>query len=180
MGAKQVILTDFVQRDATTRGDKTDFFMDSEAVLKNVESSAELNGLKDRVEVVGLNWGDFPLHLENLDVIFGADVFYDRGGFDPLLATISFLLRRSKPHCRCIVSYQERSSRRSIQWMLEKWGLQATGIPKESFGVFDEKYGRSYENGEGIEVEGFEGDGATEVWGSGSKKQIKEKRAEPP
>ncbi|KAJ3099873.1 hypothetical protein HDU97_002702 [Phlyctochytrium planicorne] len=157
MGAQKVILTDADGRKQ--HQDRTDGFKDGDGWMDGARKSALLNGVESLVEVVGLNWGDLGAAstIKDLDVVLGADVFYDPEQFDGLLATISMLLGNGKDGCRCIVAYEERSSRRSIQAGLEKWGLEAVGL------IDREKVLRDAETGEGILV----GDGSEVSWEKG-------------
>ncbi|KAI9277158.1 hypothetical protein BDA99DRAFT_495036 [Phascolomyces articulosus] len=72
-----------------------------------------------------------------IDYILGSDTFYDPADFENLLVTISFIIHRHNSRCKFITAYQERSAKRSIQYLLDKWGLQCALIPRESFD-FDE------------------------------------------
>ncbi|KAI9348103.1 hypothetical protein BDR26DRAFT_834079 [Obelidium mucronatum] len=115
----------------------------------------------------------FPISL-----ILCADVFYDRVEFDPLVATIASILDGSShPDPVCLMTYHERSSKRCIQHLLDKWGLEAVEISMNSFGVVDGCLGPSVEYlnqdkdvilGEGISVDGVEeGQEAGAGWGPG-------------
>ncbi|KAI9093041.1 hypothetical protein DFS34DRAFT_696720 [Phlyctochytrium arcticum] len=69
------------------------------------------------------------------DLLLGADVFYDPSIFDDLLSTVSYLLRHScTPTAKFLTTYQERSSKRSIQDLLDKWGLRCRILPKKGWG----------------------------------------------
>lgn len=71
------------------------------------------------------------IFFDKLDYIIGADIFYDPVSFDKILCCISFLLHHSPPSVFCLVTYQERSSKRSIQHLLDRWGL--VGEQQEHF-----------------------------------------------
>ncbi|KAI8921805.1 putative methyltransferase-domain-containing protein [Entophlyctis helioformis] len=115
---------------------------DSADVLASMARAADLNGMSGMVRVEPLAWGDFGdgmhkvLHpaaatlqsAGGFDLILGADVMYDPKDFDDLLATVAFILERSPPHAVFLMAYQERSSRRSVQWLLDKWGLAAEQV----------------------------------------------------
>ncbi|KAI8145455.1 hypothetical protein BJV82DRAFT_511658, partial [Fennellomyces sp. T-0311] len=73
----------------------------------------------------------------SIDYILGSDTFYDPADFEKLLVTVSYIIHRHNPKCKFITAYQERSAKRSIQYLLDKWGLQCAIIPRESFD-FDE------------------------------------------
>ena len=80
-----------------------------------------------------LNWKDFTSfhHVDqlitNLDYIIGSDVFYEPDLFEPLIATISHFLSKY-PNCIFITAYQERSSKRNINHLLQKYKLQGSSI----------------------------------------------------
>ncbi|KAL2919640.1 hypothetical protein HK105_200554 [Polyrhizophydium stewartii] len=127
--ASQVVLTDHPALDR---------------VLGNLRDSVRLNGLdgagvpsagRADVLVRPLAWGDFAtgemadlVGESGFDVILGADVMYDPKDFEALLATVAFVLERSPPHAVFVTAYQERSSRRSVQALLDKWGLRARQV----------------------------------------------------
>ncbi|KAJ3196701.1 hypothetical protein HK101_008040 [Irineochytrium annulatum] len=102
-------------------------------VLQNVRESAEWNGVSSIVEVKELTWGHFDMIGIDCacDLILGADVFYDRTCFEPAVATIAYILRRSRPEAKCVIAYHERSSRRSIAGFLDRWDLEATAIKRD-------------------------------------------------
>jgi len=84
---------------------------------------------------VGITWGQFTPNLFKLvkaDIILGSDCFYDTKDFDDILATVSFLMEKN-PQTKFWTSYQERSSSRSIEDLLNKWGLKGVQIPLEDF-----------------------------------------------
>ncbi|CAO3565441.1 unnamed protein product [Mortierella alpina] len=115
-----------------------------------------------RVMVRGLNWGDFSLanvhnadggllqllsdvsQIKNMqdrsvishkiDVILGSDTFYNPPDFEPLLATVSYIVNRHNPDCVFLSAYQNRSAKRNIDHMLQKWGLEGRLIEWEDFG----------------------------------------------
>ena len=78
----------------------------------------------------GLGWLSQPF-----DLILGADVFYNPVDFEPLLSTISYILRHSPPTTRFITAYHQRSSTRSIQHLLDKWKLKCNLIPRSTYEV---------------------------------------------
>lgn len=51
--------------------------------------------------------------------------------------TVAYVIHRHNNKCKFITAYQERSSKRSIQFLLDKWSLQCRLISRDSFG-FDE------------------------------------------
>ncbi|ORX45461.1 hypothetical protein DM01DRAFT_307571 [Hesseltinella vesiculosa] len=87
-----------------------------------------------------LPWGDLDavsavtrdveqLWQTKIDFILGSDTFYHPPDFEKLLMTISIVIQRHNPQCRFITAYQERSSKRSLQYLLDKWSLCCKQIP---------------------------------------------------
>ncbi|KAJ3240886.1 hypothetical protein HDU78_002053 [Chytriomyces hyalinus] len=156
----------------------------SQASLDLVRKSIRRNGLKD-VSTACLEWGEFDALNGLLDsladpvgLILCADVFYDRSCFDALVGVIAVILNREKRKRggevpRCLLAYHERSSRRCIQHLLDKWGLAATTIESRSFGFVDGRVGPGVcmdELGfyEGITVGSIEeGEETGSGWGTG-------------
>jgi hypothetical protein len=70
---------------------------------------------------------------------------------------------------KCYIAYQERSSKRSIQHLLDKWGLVAEWISGRSFGFIDGDCDRGHAGfeEEGITLEGTGGNSERLSWGSG-------------
>ncbi|XP_072024712.1 histone-arginine methyltransferase METTL23-like [Amphiura filiformis] len=102
--------------------------------LENCRKSCSANGLVG-VEVVGITWGRFSadvISLPAVDVVLASDCFYDTKDFEDVLATFCYLLNKNK-HAQCWVTYQERSSDRSIEHLLTKFDLQCTHIPLGMF-----------------------------------------------
>lgn len=54
--------------------------------------------------------------------------------FEKLLMTVAYVIHRHNNRCKFITAYQERSSKRSIQFLLDKWSLHCRLIPRETFG----------------------------------------------
>ncbi|RKO93519.1 putative methyltransferase-domain-containing protein [Blyttiomyces helicus] len=111
----------------------------------HVLALARLNVDTNRVSaiVAPLSWTDpTPVVAEpwfggGFDWITGADVFYDPADFDDLFATVALLLRRSRAEARFLTAYQERSSRRSVRHLMDKWGLGGRLVPVSGFGGLD-------------------------------------------
>lgn len=99
----------------------------------------------------------------NIDYIIGSDTFYEPFRkkktfkskqlslrysqynkplieFENLLVLISYVIHHHNPNCKFFTTYQERSPKRSIQYLLDKWELQCRYIPKESFQFDELKY----------------------------------------
>ncbi|KAM9457735.1 histone-arginine methyltransferase METTL23 [Clarias gariepinus] len=107
---------------------------ESPLCLKNSRRCCELNDLPE-VPVVGLTWGEISPALRSLppiDIILGSDVFYEPQDFEDVFVTLSFLLRRN-PFGQFWTSFQERSSDWSMEALLNKWNLQCTDIPLDTF-----------------------------------------------
>jgi len=94
--------------------------------LDNCREAARINGLEDKVKVVGLSWGFFTtasFKLANcLDYIIGSDLFFDPEVFEPLLVTIRWLLDNNAG-CKFLCTVQERCADWSIEVLLKKWDL---------------------------------------------------------
>jgi hypothetical protein len=119
-GASQVVLSDHSQ-DAH--------------VLQNLKESVRMNALNCLVEP--LDWGT-RIASSNYDLIIGADIFYDPQLFEHTLVTIYQLL--SLHPAKCIIAYQERSSKRILDPLLDRYGLQARQIPLSVLETLDEMY----------------------------------------
>ncbi|OAD75792.1 hypothetical protein PHYBLDRAFT_142783 [Phycomyces blakesleeanus NRRL 1555(-)] len=85
-----------------------------------------LNGIDQLTEEVSCSW-------DTIDYILGSDTFYDPADFEKLIMLVSHVIHRHNKNCVFITAYQERSAKRSIQYLLDKWSLQCQLIPKESF-----------------------------------------------
>ncbi|XP_075297048.1 histone-arginine methyltransferase METTL23 [Opisthocomus hoazin] len=104
--------------------------------LRSCRRSCRANGLP-RVPVLGLTWGRLApalLALPPVDVVLGADVFYDPKDFEDILATIYFLLEKN-PQAQFWTTYQVRSADWSIEALLCKWKLESVRVPLHSFGA---------------------------------------------
>ncbi|KAH6583521.1 hypothetical protein BASA50_001482 [Batrachochytrium salamandrivorans] len=116
-----------------------------EQVLQNIEHVIELNHLGRTAVVKPLAWGDFDgsiaqllqCHTGGFDIIVGADLMYDPKDFEILLATVAMILQSSPPDAVFLMAYQERSSRRSMQWLLEKWGLSCRQVHYDMLTMMD-------------------------------------------
>lgn len=107
-------------------------------ILANLMNSFKLNCL-DNYTVISLDWGSDTTQIENIDLILGSDVFYSPPDFEPLLKTLSLLLKIN-PTASFVTAYQERSSKRSLTPLLTRYGLKGEFIPfncdwEEEFGV---------------------------------------------
>lgn len=104
--------------------------------IENSRKSCRANGLAD-VRVHSIAWGRFDpdlLELPNLDIIMASDCFYDTKDFEDIIVTVSYLLEQNE-NAVFLCSYQERSSMRSIEFLLDKWNLECRIIQLSSFGA---------------------------------------------
>jgi len=102
--------------------------------LDNCRVSAAVNGVSDKVNVIGITWGTFEpqlLKLEPVDLIVSSDCFYDPVVFEPILVTVSYILDKN-PHASFVCSYKERSSDWSLEPWLSKWKLSCRTIEATS------------------------------------------------
>lgn len=100
-------------------------------VLANIQDIIALNA--SPATLVPLSWGKFPIENaavfnRGYDLIIGADLFFEPSYFEDLIATVSYLLNHSPRQAKFLTAYQERSSKRNIQWLLDEWGLDARVI----------------------------------------------------
>ncbi|RIA88952.1 putative methyltransferase-domain-containing protein [Glomus cerebriforme] len=140
--------------------DRSDF----PQILENIREAAKLNNLltRNNIWIRGLMWGDFSdsehyLQLEGggglfqllndieqsdrrIDWILGSDTFYNPKDFEDIIVTVAFILTHHFPNAKFITSYQERSSKRSIQYLLDKWKLKCNQISLASFNFNHDKY----------------------------------------
>ncbi|CAD6996128.1 methyltransferase-like protein 23 [Ceratitis capitata] len=106
--------------------------------LAHIRKSCLTNNLvpgKD-IEVIGVSWGlllNSVFNIGPLDLIIGADCFYDPSVFEDILVTVSFLLERN-PQAKFVCTYQERSADWSIEALLKKWKLRAVPINTDEVG----------------------------------------------
>ncbi|KAI8059228.1 putative methyltransferase-domain-containing protein [Gongronella butleri] len=98
----------------------------------------DLTAVKTLVDDVRREWG------APIDVILGSDTFYDPADFEKLLVTVSYLIHRHNADCRFITAYQERSAKRSIQFLLDKWSLQCRVLPKDDAWFDEERFTDEY------------------------------------
>lgn len=109
---------------------------DQPQCLDNCRASCKANGLTD-IPVIGLTWGVFEqslLDLPKVDFILGSDCFYDTKDFEDILVTVAFLLNKNKK-AEFWSAYQQRSSDRSIEFLLKKWKLTCTHVSLSMFGA---------------------------------------------
>ncbi len=92
-------------------------------VLGNIQETIQRNQVRNG-SMIRLSWGSPIPELPVIDWIIGSDLFYNPSDFEPLIITINDLLNRN-PNAICLMAYQERSSKRSITILLEKYDLKA-------------------------------------------------------
>lgn len=106
--------------------------------LAHIRKSCLANNLvpgKD-IEVIGLSWGlllNSVFNIGPLDLIIGADCFYDPTVFEDILVTTSFLLERNTD-AKFICTYQDRSADWSIEALLKKWKLRSVPVIIDNLG----------------------------------------------
>lgn len=93
------------------------------------------------IKVYGFTWGRFNSAIRsigNLDYIIGADCFYDNSEvFEDIMSTLEYFFQKNK-HIRFLTTYHERSSHRTILFLLKKWNFKARNIDIKSLPL--EKY----------------------------------------
>lgn len=114
------------------------------APAPSTSSTSSASGSTAPVSVCGLSWGTtdaaaLRLASCSFDLIVGADVFYSKGrDFDRLLATVRLLLERSEGGAGVFVTaYQHRSAHRSLEALLQLWGLEVRRVWQPSTGEDD-------------------------------------------
>lgn len=88
------------------------------------------------MKVQPLSWGTFTsntLRLRNcVDLVIGSDLFFDPDVFEPLVVTVSWLLKNN-PSAEFVCTVQERAADWSIETLLVKWGLSCSYIQTKDF-----------------------------------------------
>lgn len=105
--------------------------------LQHIRRCCELNGVSDKVRIVGLTWGFFLSNLFSLgtlDLIIGSDCFYEPTLFEDVVVVVAFLLEKN-PRARFLCTYQERSADWTIEHLLNKWGLSCIHVSLENLGT---------------------------------------------
>ncbi|RKP33850.1 hypothetical protein BJ085DRAFT_38726 [Dimargaris cristalligena] len=113
--------------------------MDPAQILVNCQHNVSLNQplLSEAVDppyaLVGLDWGKYDPALARLasrpvDLIIGADCFYNSQDFEDLLSVVAFLLD-AHPRAYFLTMYQERSASRNIHNLLLRWQLKGVLVP---------------------------------------------------
>ncbi|KAI8983007.1 putative methyltransferase-domain-containing protein [Pilobolus umbonatus] len=130
---------------------------DIPAIIPVIHENLTLNEISvsdDQVWVAPLLWGCLGDttsidHVTNtverewktrIDYVIGSDTFYEPSEFENLIVMISYIIQEHNPECKFFTAYQERSSNRSIQYLLDKWKLKCRLILKDSFYFDESKY----------------------------------------
>ncbi|KAL9554696.1 hypothetical protein MBANPS3_002690 [Mucor bainieri] len=122
-------------------------------ILPVVRNCIQLNDIHT-TWVQAITWGQFGSESSidtlldrvkkerkrKIDYILGSDTFYEPSQFENLIVTVSFVIQNHNPDCKFYTTYQERSPKRSIQYLLDKWKLKCRQISKESFQFDELKY----------------------------------------
>ncbi|KAI7867134.1 hypothetical protein BDF14DRAFT_1805945 [Spinellus fusiger] len=122
---------------------------DLPSILPVIHACLDQNALcpdPQKLWVCGLVWGEtgsensidqLIAHVSSqrgmIDYILGSDTFYDPSDFEKLIMVVAYVMHRHNKQCRFITAYQERSAKRSLQYLLDKWHLKCRLIPRDSF-----------------------------------------------
>eukprot|EP00002_Diphylleia_rotans_P018700 TRINITY_DN3616_c0_g1_i3.p1 TRINITY_DN3616_c0_g1~~TRINITY_DN3616_c0_g1_i3.p1 ORF type:complete len:206 (+),score=23.47 TRINITY_DN3616_c0_g1_i3:265-882(+) len=102
-------------------------------LLDRAKDNIARNMLQEKCHVFPCNWGQFNSKLAaitNIDLILGADVFFDKSVFQDLLETVAYVMHKH-PKSEFWFSYQVRSENWSIAQDLERWGLESWLLESE-------------------------------------------------
>lgn len=124
----EVVLTDKEDAHEILENAKSNWLSNNPVYVYQQDGSFKPSFLK--VSILGFTWGHFSPDIMDLnpDFVLGADCFYDNSEvFEDAIASIHYFIEKN-PHCRFLTTYQERSSQRSILYLLQKWNLQARSI----------------------------------------------------
>ncbi|EZA46959.1 hypothetical protein DMN91_001260 [Ooceraea biroi] len=108
--------------------------------LQHMRRCCELNGVSDKICIVGLTWGFFLSNLFSLgplDLIIGSDCFYEPTVFEDIVVIVAFLLEKN-PRARFLCTYQERSADWTIEHLLNRWGLSCMHVSLDNLGTNSE------------------------------------------
>ncbi|XP_065826201.1 histone-arginine methyltransferase METTL23-like [Oscarella lobularis] len=109
-------------------------------LLENCSRSCKMNHLGDNIKILDITWGRFNSNIMNLppvDFILASDCFYNSDDFEPVIATVYYLMEKN-PAAHMWTTYQERSSMRSIAYLLDRWNMKSTEIPLKDFNADDD------------------------------------------
>jgi hypothetical protein len=142
----RVILTDYPQPDEPSWRTR-------------ILEQCRWNAVQDLCQILPLKWGQFDNNLiyvseQNIDYIIGSDCFYDSDLFEPLIATVAYLLSHCSKEkdsnsdtrlhsCKFVTTYHERVETYNIRHLLDKWHLEAQ-IMKTSDYITPELYEQIY------------------------------------
>jgi predicted nicotinamide N-methyase len=102
--------------------------------LERAKQSCAVNGM-NKVAVIPLTWGVHSpclINLAPIDIILGSDCFYDSKDFEPIIATVAYLLGKNR-QAEFWTTYEVRSVNRSIEHLLSKWNLCCHHVPLSDF-----------------------------------------------
>ncbi|KAI8079096.1 putative methyltransferase-domain-containing protein [Gilbertella persicaria] len=136
---------------------------DIPSILPVIQGCVQRNHTDKDIWIEPIEWGarDSIDHLTKrvetewdtkIDYILGSDTFYEPSEFENLLVLVSFVIHTHNPNCKFFTAYQERSPKRSIQRLLDKWNLKCRLISKQSFEFDDLKYTESQDNQSEVQV----------------------------
>ncbi|XP_071948176.1 histone-arginine methyltransferase METTL23-like [Antedon mediterranea] len=114
--------------------------------IEHSKRSCKENQVLDKVDFVGITWGQYSLALLNLphvDIVLASDCFYDEKDFEDVLVTVAFILNRYK-NSKSWITYQERISDFDIVHLLHKWKLKCCHIPLKMFDAGSSSIGQSH------------------------------------
>ncbi|KAG4084492.1 hypothetical protein H8356DRAFT_1744295 [Neocallimastix lanati (nom. inval.)] len=143
---KEVILNDMKLNENSSVNDKIENEID---INDNCNSNNDIQynifveplywGVLDTLESIiqkinNINVATIPPNNNSytIDYILAADNFFIPKDYEDILATISFIFR-NYPKAKFITTYQERSSQRTIQHLLDEWNMKASLIPLSTF-----------------------------------------------
>ena len=144
-------------------------------IIPVVKDCLSLNQITNKnIWINAIEWGSFGTENSidtliakldhKMDYILGSDTFYEPSRnvdqiahavfhvadfvveFENLLVLVSYVIQHHNPSCKFFTTYQERSPKRSIQYLLDKWKLKCRLIPKEAFDFDETKYMDDQEN----------------------------------
>lgn len=100
-------------------------------VLENLQFSCEENGVQ--CCIVDVKWGTEIQRPPQCDLIIGADLFYESGTFEDLLATVRTLLLAGIRGCngkspRFVTTYHHRDHHSSIEHILTRFDLNVVKV----------------------------------------------------
>lgn len=81
--------------------------------LEQCRITAEINGVADKVQIIGLTWGLFLNNVTklkgNVDLIIGSDCFYDPVVFEDLISTVAYILENNQNVSHKLANFLNKS-----------------------------------------------------------------------